>query len=84
MFTSQTVKTGSSSECSDTDRSSARPDQEEEMKLRILAQHAMNEKLNEKMKEHKDTKHAAASKQSALDLVLLTKVQRFKTELYIV
>lgn len=36
------------------------------MKLRILAQHAMNEKLNEKMKEHKDTKHAAA-KQSALD-----------------
>ncbi|XP_046444312.1 calcium-independent protein kinase C-like [Daphnia pulex] len=61
---------GSSSECSDTDRSSARPDQEEEMKLRILAQHAMNEKLNEKMKEHKDTKHAAAAKQSALDTLI--------------
>jgi novel protein kinase C epsilon type len=40
------------------------------MKLRILAQHAMNEKLNEKMKEHKDTKHAAASKQSALDTLI--------------
>ena len=33
-----------------------RPDQEEEMKLRILAQRAMNEKLNEKMKAHKDSK----------------------------
>lgn len=40
------------------------------MKLRILAQHAMNEKLNEKMKEHKDTKHAAAAKQSALDTLI--------------
>lgn len=64
-------KTGSSSECSDTDRSSVRPDQEEEMKLRILAQHAMNEKLNEKMKEHKETsKHAASAKQSALDTLI--------------
>lgn len=63
---------GSSSECSDTDRSSVRPDQEEEMKLRILAQHAMNEKLNEKMKDNKDTsKHtAAAAKQSALDTLI--------------
>lgn len=41
------------------------------MKLRILAQHAMNEKLNEKMKEHKETsKHGAAAKQSALDTLI--------------
>lgn len=59
---------GSSSECSDTDRSSVRPDQEEEMKLRIIAQHAMNEKLNEKMKD--TTKHVAAAKQSALDTLI--------------
>jgi len=52
---------GSGSECGDM----GRPDQEEEMKLRILAQRAMNEKLNEKMKAHKDSK--AAAKQSALD-----------------
>merc|ERR1740128_189136 len=51
----------SGSECGDM----GRPDQEEEMKLRILAQRAMNEKLNEKMKAHKDSK--AAAKQSALD-----------------
>ena len=43
---------GSGSECGDM----GRPDQEEEMKLRILAQRAMNEKLNEKIKVHKDSK----------------------------
>ena len=64
------LETGSSSECSDTDRS-ARPDQEEEMKLRILAQHAMNEKLNEKMKEqHKDSSKHATAKQSAIESLM--------------
>lgn len=36
--------------------------------MRILAQHAMNEKLNEKMKD--TTKHVSAAKQSALDTLI--------------
>ena len=41
------------------------------MKLRILAQHAMNEKLNEKMKEqHKDSSKHATAKQSAIESLM--------------
>ncbi len=63
------LETGSSSECSDTDRSS-RPDQEEEMKLRILAQHAMNEKLNEKMKDSGKSSVAKSPQTSVLDSLM--------------
>lgn len=41
------------------------------MKLRILAQHAMNEKLNEKMKEqHKESSKQATAKQSAIESLM--------------
>ena len=64
---------GSGSECSESSGScsssrASRPDQEEEMKLRILAQQAMNEKLNEKMKDkepHRESHTSAAVKQSS-------------------